>query len=160
VSDARELLTTGLERLDALYLAAIRAFAPPNPAFERDRIITELAKKRELAYVCGVLSEGENEAALIFEVIRDVLDTEPRASIEHLLDEARYYLRTSIDPLWQLDAQTPSLANAFAYLETVLARRIARIEKLALNPPLADDVEPDARELLGMTHEEGLRKRC
>ncbi len=148
MSDIREAIVTGLAALDDLYVEAIRTYAPPNPQFERDRIIRSLVNKREIAYVCGFLSEGENEAALIFGLIRELLDIDPSAEIGHLLDEARYYLRTSVDPEWQLDAEIPTLAGALRYLTIVLARRIARAAEGRVEPPLADVAESDSRTLM------------
>ncbi len=148
MSDIREAIATGLAALDDLYVEAIRTYAPPNPQFERDRIIRSLINKREIAYVCGFLSEGENEAALIFGLIRELLDVDPNAEIGHLLHEARYYLRTSVDPEWQLEAETPALATALRYLAIVVARRIARAAQAQVEPPLAELAEPDARALL------------
>lgn len=144
----RELLGSGLEQLDKLYVAAIAAFAPPNPGFERDRIIRALVNKREIAYVCGFLSEGENEAALIFGLMHELLAADPNGAVGHLFDEARYYLRTSIDPTWQLANAPTTIAAALGYLAIVLKRRIARIATTPVAPPLADHVEPDARALL------------
>ncbi len=145
---SHDVIADGLERLDDLFVEAIRAFAPPNPQFERDRIIHALHNKRDVAYVCGFLSEGENEAVLIFGLIRDVLADDRDADVDHLLDEARYYLRTSVDPAWQLETDRPTVQAAFDYLARVLERRIARIAARGTDPSPADFVEPDARRLL------------
>ncbi len=143
-----DVIAVELERLDELFVEAISAFAPPNPQFERDRIIRELPNKREMAYVCGLLSEGENEAVLIFGLMRDMLAADPAAVVDHLLDEARYYLRTSVDPAWQLESDRPTPQAAFDYLAIVLERRIARIAARDAGATPADFVEPDARRLL------------
>lgn len=141
-------LETGLARLDRLYREAIGTFAPPNPAFERDRIIGALATPRELAFVLGFLAEGENEAALLLELMREMRRDCPEQSVAHILDEAWYYLRTSIDATWQLDGGEPSVAAALAYLITMLERRIARLRTVRRAPPLADDLDPGARAVL------------
>jgi hypothetical protein len=143
-----ESIAAGLDRLDDLFVEAIRTFAPPNPQFERDRIVRDLTNKREVAYVCGFLSEGENEAVLIFGLIRDMLAADPDAVVDHLLDEARYYLRTSVDPAWQLEPDRPAPDAAFDYLALVLARRIGRVRARPADAPSANVAEPDARRLL------------
>jgi hypothetical protein len=148
MSDPHRELADGLARLDERYVAAIRAFAPPNPQFERDRIIASLANKREIAYVCGFLSEGENETALILSLVRDLLAADPQAETGHLLDEAWYYLRTSIDESWQLDTAAPSAIAAIRYLEAMLGRRIERALAAGERSALAEPPDADARELL------------
>jgi hypothetical protein len=81
--------------------------------------------KRDLLYALGVLNEGENEAALIAGLLFERLAADPVAEVEHLVREAWYYLRTSIDPAWQFDDGAPSLPALLAYLDTVLAERTA-----------------------------------
>jgi hypothetical protein len=81
--------------------------------------------KRDLLYALGVLNEGENEAALIAGLLFERLAADPAAEVAHLVREAWYYLRTSIDPAWQFDDGAPSLPALLAYLDTVLAERTA-----------------------------------
>jgi hypothetical protein len=81
--------------------------------------------KRDLLYALGVLNEGENEAALIAGLLFERLAPDPAAEVAHLMREAWYYLRTSIDPAWQFDDGAPSLPALLAYLDTVLAERTA-----------------------------------
>ncbi len=143
-----ERLRAGLPQLETLYRDLVRAAAPANPQFERERIIAQAGNPRELVFLFGLLSEGENEAALLLELVDAVLAAEPRSPVAHLADEAWYYLRTSIDADWQLDAGAPSLGAALAYLFAVLTRRL---EQLRLAPPpvtLTASGEPEAARLL------------
>ncbi len=127
-------LRAGVAELESLYRDLIRAAAPPNPQFERERIIAQAPNPRELVFVFGLTSEGENEAALLLELIASVLAAEPGAPVAHIADEAWYYLRTSIDREWQLDDGSPCLSAALAYLYGVLCERL---ERLLHDPPAA-----------------------
>jgi hypothetical protein len=131
MSLAREL-RDGCARLERVYGELIRAYVPENPQFEVQRIVEDLRNKREIVFVLGLLSEGENEAALILALANDVLAQTPQADVAHLVDEAWYYLRTSIDPRWQLDDGPPSAAAAMTYLRELLE---ARRDALAGLPP-------------------------
>lgn len=125
-------LAAGLPQLHELYRDLIRAAAPPNPQFERERIIAQAANPRELVFLFGLLSEGENEAALLLELISTVLAADAAAPVAHIADEAWYYMRTSIDPDWQLDDGAPSMSAALAYVYDVLTERL---DWLAATPP-------------------------
>jgi hypothetical protein len=130
-------LREGCARLECIYTELIRAYVPENPQFEVRRIIEDLRNKREIVFVMGLLSEGENEAALILALANEGLADAPDADVGHLLDEAWYYLRTSIDPLWQLDDGAPAAGAAFAYLLEVLETRrdaLARLPARVLPP--------------------------
>lgn len=143
--DAR--LHAGVPALRALYRDVLRAAAPPNPQYERERIIAQAPNPRELVFLFGVLSEGENEAALLLELMADVRITEPGAPVAHLVDEAWYYLRTSIDEHWQLDDGPPSAGGALGYLLLVLTERLERL-RCAPQPVAVAQGEPDRAALL------------
>jgi hypothetical protein len=143
----RARLNAGLPELQALYRDCIRRAAPPNPQFERERIIAQAPNPRELAFLFGLLNEGENEAALLLELVDSVHAADPRAPVEHIADEAWYYLRTSIDPEWQLDTAGPSLAAALAYLFIVLDQRR---DALAALPVPAEPERDDAPARTGL----------
>jgi hypothetical protein len=101
-----------------------------SPLFEVERIIETLPVKREIVFVMGLLTEGENEAALLLALANDVLAATVDADVAHLIDEAWYYLRTSIDPAWQLDDEGPSAPAALAYLGETLQGRLAQLASL------------------------------
>ena len=138
----------GSAELNNVYRDLIRAYAPPNVQFERERIIAQLSNPREIAFVLGLLREGENEAGLLLELIATVCGTDPDAATEHLVDEAWYYLRTSIDATWQIDDAPPNAAAAFAYLIAVLGDRLATLHARPVAASLADDDNPGHAELL------------
>lgn len=131
-------LTLGLSELDGLYTDLIRAFLPENREFERERIILALPRKREIAYMFGLLNEGENEAALLLELVAETIADDPMAQTEHLLEEMSYYLRTSIDREWQLE-HPASASAALAYLLATLDERLKRIRTLPERPAIAFD---------------------
>jgi hypothetical protein len=141
-------LCARIGELHAGYRDLLRAYAPPNPAYERERIIAQLANPRELIFVLGLLSEGENEAALLLDLICTVVAADPGAPTAHLADEAWYYLRTSIDPAWQLDPEPPSMSAALQYLLMILRERLARLRAEPAPSALADDVIDGRAELL------------
>ncbi len=155
----------GVAALDALYRDLIRAYAPPNPQYERERIIAQAHAPRELAFVLGLLSEGENEAALLLELTAAVLRDNPQTNVEHLVDEAWYYLRTSIDDRWQLDDGLPSAGAALTYLELILSERRDRLRAAEREQPLAAREAPERAaqlrslrdRLLGNEHADGKR---
>jgi hypothetical protein len=120
----RARLRAGLPELAGLFRDLIRAAVPPNPQFERERIIVQTHCPRELVFLLGSLSEGENEAALLLELVDSVTMAEPASPVGHMVDEAWYYLRTSIDTQWRLDEGEPSAAAALAYLFVVLTERL------------------------------------
>jgi hypothetical protein len=125
-------LREGCAALERVYGELIRAYVPENPQYEVRRIIDDVPVKREIVFVMGLLSEGENEAALLLALANDMLRESPSTDVSHLVDEAWYYLRTSIDPLWQLDPGAPSAGAALAYLTELLE---ARRDALARLPP-------------------------
>lgn len=123
-------LRIGCAALESLYGELIRAYVPQNPQFEVERIIDDLPVKREIVFIMGLLSEGENEAALLLALANDVLASDPTAEVAHLIDEGWYYLRTSIDPGWQIDDGLPSATAALAYLAELLRGRLAQLASL------------------------------
>lgn len=140
-------LHLGLRELRELYLDLVRAFVPPNPQFERERIIASLPQPREVCFVFGLLSEGENEAALLLELVDAERRADPEAPVDHLEDEAWYYLRTSIDTAWQLDDDPPSALAALVYLHIVLAERLEEL-RASSRPSLAAEGDAERRPLL------------
>jgi hypothetical protein len=141
-------LAAGLPQLHELFREMIRAWVPPNPQFERERIIAQAPNPRELVFLFGLLSEGENEAALLLELIAEVLAANAAAPVAHIADEAWYYLRTSIDPAWQLDDGAPSMGAALAYLYAVLDNRREGLRVTPSAPPLVNRDADDAASLL------------
>lgn len=141
-------LHAGLPELHALFRDLVRAAAPPNPQFERERIIAQAPNPRELVFLLGLLSEGENEAALLLDLIDAVVSAEPDAVVAHILDEAWYYLRTSIDANWQLDDGAPCAGAALAYLFSVLTERLDTLRRSPPPAALAVSIEPQRATLL------------
>lgn len=147
-ADERARLRAGLPELHELYRDIVRAAAPPNRQYERERIIAQAANPRELVFLFGLLSEGENETALLLDLIDTVAAADPQAVTDHILDEAWYYLRTSIDPAWQLDDAAPSGAAALAYLYSVLSDRLDDLRQSPPAPLRAQRPPVDAEALL------------
>ncbi len=118
-------LAADLAALERIFDDALEIVLP-NPAALR---FTDLALgfqgKRDLVFALGVLNEGENEAALIASLASDALARDPAFDIAHLVREAWYYLRTSIDPAWQFDATPASFTSSLAYIGAVVRERIA-----------------------------------
>lgn len=148
LSDQRARLHAGLPELHELYRDCVRAAAPPNPQFERERIIAQAPNPRELVFLFGLLNEGENEAALLLELVDAVYTADPQAPVAHIADEAWYYLRTSIDAHWQHDAGEPSLAAALAYLFSVLDDRWDALSSRTPSLPEPDETSVYARTML------------
>jgi hypothetical protein len=121
-----------LAALERIFDDALEA-AMPNPVALR---FTDLdlgyQGKRDLVFGLALLEEGENEAALIAGLAHDALARDPAFDVAHLLREAWYYLRTSIDPQWQFDDPPDSFGPALAYIGALLRQRVA-----ALLPPAA-----------------------
>ena len=117
-----EAIDRGLAELDTLFAAALAAAVPNPAALTFSEMVLDFNAMRDLLFALGILSEGENEAALIVALARARLRHAPEADIAHLATEAWYYLRTSIDPTWQFDDAPPSLMAAIAYLIQVLSR--------------------------------------
>jgi hypothetical protein len=122
------LLALGRDELERRYGELIRASVPPNPAFDFERTIASLPAKRDLVFVLGLLSDGENEAALCLELADEKLAAAPGADVTHILEEAWYYLRTSADLGWQIDDEPVPVRAMFAYLDTLLRSRLERLE--------------------------------
>jgi hypothetical protein len=133
-------LRAGLPELDAL----LRAAVPANPQFERERIIVQARCPRELVFLLGYLNEGENEAALLLELIDSTAAAHPDEPVAHMVDEAWYYLRTSIDPQWQLDDSEPSAGAALGYLFAVLSRRLDQLREATPRPQTNRPNSPDS----------------
>jgi hypothetical protein len=152
------VLARGLAELERIYAEGIRAFLPQNAQFERERIIAALANKREIAFVCGLLNEGENEAALILELIARALERDPAAPVEHMVEEMAYYLRTSIDETWQLAARPPSATAAVIYLAAALEERVSALQVRL--PCDSSDVARDRRLLEEIEEREGRPSRA
>ena len=137
----------GLAELDTVFATALAAAVPYPAALTFSEMNLDYNAMRDLLFALGVLNEGENEAALIVGMTRARLRHAPDAPIDHLEREAWYYLRTSIDPTWQLDGGTPSIPAILAYLTTILRERIAA---LSADPPkvYADPTPPEERRAL------------
>jgi hypothetical protein len=146
--DTAARLRRGLPELHALLRDVLRAAAPANPQYERERVIARAPNPRELVFLFGYLSESENEAALLLDLIADVLAADGQAPIGHLVDEAWYYLRTSIDVEWQLDDGAASASAALVYLFTVLTERIAGAQPLDGPAAFAPDDAARAKHVL------------
>lgn len=136
-----------LAELDGLFAAALSAAVPNPAALTFSEMSLDYNAMRDLLFALGILNEGENEAALIVGMTRARLRHAPGAPIDHLEREAWYYLRTSIDPTWQLDDRPPSIPAILTYLAAVLKERIAA---LAQTPPQAfvDPTPPGDRRAL------------
>jgi hypothetical protein len=140
MSDALDL-PVALERLERRLDAALAAALPNAYAFTFSESVVGYQAKRDVVYACGILNEGENEAALILGFIHDRRAQDPTAPIDHLTREAWYYLRTSTDPSWQIDPAGPSLPVIVAFLDEMLAERTARLH--AGPPPRAIAADDD-----------------
>jgi hypothetical protein len=114
-----------LAELEARFDEALAAALAEPAALIFTELPLAYQGKRDLLYGIGLLNEGENEAALIAGLIFERLREAPQAGVEHLMREAWYYLRTSIDPGWQFDDGAPSLPALLAYLDRVLEERTA-----------------------------------
>jgi hypothetical protein len=129
------------DALDSLYEDAIRAFLPANPSFDFERSLAGLQSKRDVAFLLGLLSDGENEAALCLELAHAKRAASPASDVTHILEEGWYYLRTSIDLGWQLEPGPAPDRAMVAYLEAMLR---GRIERLAQEPRLAPAADEPA----------------
>jgi hypothetical protein len=134
--------------LERLYEDAIRAFVPPNPSFDFERTLHGLQGKRDVAFVLGLLSDGENEAALCLELAHDKLAAAPDADLSVILEEGWYYLRTSIDVDWQLDDGPVPVRAMYAYLAALLRGRMERLANEPRHAPLADEPAEERAGLL------------
>jgi hypothetical protein len=137
----------GLAELDTVFAAALSAAVPNPAALTFSEMVLDFNAMRDLLFALEILNEGENEAALIVGLARARLRHAPEADISHLATEAWYYLRTSIDPTWQLGAGDPSIPAILAYLATILRERIALLS--ATPPaPFTDPTPADERRAL------------
>jgi len=118
-----EALERDLAELERRFDDALNAALPNPVALIFSDLPLAYQGKRDLVFAMDLLSEGENECALIAGFVRDRLRDEPGAGVAHMTREAWYYLRTSIDPTWQFDDGEPSLAAALAFLSQVLRER-------------------------------------
>lgn len=112
-----------LAELERTFDDALEAALPNPVALIFSDLPLAYQGKRDLVFALDLLNEGENECALIAGFVRDRLREQPGADVAHLVREAWYYLRTSIDPTWQFDDGEPSLSAAIAYLNQVLLDR-------------------------------------
>jgi hypothetical protein len=139
-------LRAALDRLEAIFDDALEV-AMPNPvALRFSDLRLGYQGKRDLVFALDLLLEGENEAALIAGIARDALEREPDFDVAHLIREAWYYLRTSIDPAWQFDESPPDFDPALSYIGHVLRERIAQHVPQADHP--TDEPTPDHRRAL------------
>jgi hypothetical protein len=121
-------LADALARLERAFDAALDAALPNPVALRFSDLDLGYQGKRDLVFALDLFNEGENEAALIAKLAGDAQSADPAFDIAHLEREAWYYLRTSIDPTWQFD-RPRTLAPLVAYLEAVLAERVARVSR-------------------------------
>jgi hypothetical protein len=136
-----------LADLEARFDEALAAALPAPAALIFTDLPLAYQGKRDLLYALGLLNEGENEAALIAGLLFERLRAAPQAGVEHLMREAWYYLRTSIDPSWQFDDGAPSLPALLAYLDRVLDERAATARALPRRDE-PDGVPPAERAAL------------
>jgi hypothetical protein len=142
-------LDAGVAALDAVFAEALEAALPVPAALTFSERINDVQGRRDLLFALGILNEGENEAALISILARDALRRNPSLDAAHMAREAWYYLRTSIDPAWQVDDGEPSFAAALDYLATVVRERTATLAAKPKPPPIAgDEPRPDRAALL------------
>jgi len=113
----------GLDDLERRFDEALDAALPNPVALIFSDLPLAYQGKRDLVFALDLLSEGENECALIAGFIRDRLRENGGADVAHLEREAWYYLRTSIDPGWQFDDGEPSVPAALAYVAQILRER-------------------------------------
>ena len=112
----------------------------PNPyALRFSEIRFDFQAKRDLVFALGLLNEGENEAMLIAALARRELERDPSFDAAHLVREAWYYLRTSIDPAWQFDDVPPDFGAAIAYVRDLLRERVAAYRRPSGTPADAPD---------------------
>jgi hypothetical protein len=91
---------TRLDELERLFDDALDATIPNPVALIFSDLPLAYQGKRDLVFAMGLLNEGENECALIAGFIADRVRADAQADVSHLVREAWYYLRTSIDPTW------------------------------------------------------------
>ena len=144
----------GLAELDTLFAAALSAAVPNPAALPFSEMPLDFNGLRDLLFAFEILNEGENEAALIVGLTRARLRHAPDADVSHLATEAWYYLRTSIDPTWQLNAGEPSIPAILAYLAAILRERIAALSA-APPQPFIDPTPPQDRRTLLESLREG-----
>lgn len=129
-------LEHGLDELDGIFEELLWAALPHPAALTFSELTFDLQGKRDLVFALALLKEGENECVLILGLARDALRRSPGADLDHTIREAWYYLRTSIDPGWQIDDGSPSVAAALAYVASVTRERLARVRATKPSRPV------------------------
>ncbi len=133
-------LADDLALLERIFDAALERVLPNPVALRFTDLPLGFQGKRDLVFALALLEEGENEAALIAGLAAEAFAIDPQFDATHLIREAWYYLRTSIDPNWQFDDPPASFGPAIAYIGTLLEQRMATYERPAGVP----SDEPDA----------------
>jgi hypothetical protein len=133
-------LADDLAQLERLFDDALERVLPNPVALRFTDLRLGYQGKRDLVFGLGLLDEGENEAALIAGLAHTASGRDPAADLTHLLREAWYYLRTSIDPQWQFDETPPSFGPALRYIGALLQQRVAA----HIAPPALSSDAPDA----------------
>ena len=142
-----------LAALEGAFDAALAVVIPNPVALVFSDLPLGYQGKRDLVFAMGLLNEGENECALIAGFIHDRLAADPQADVAHLLREAWYYLRTSIDATWQFDDGEPALPAALAYLTQALRERTAVARSWPRPPDEPGPVPDGAARLLRLRSE-------
>jgi hypothetical protein len=133
-------LADDLAVLERIFDDALERVMPNPVALRFTDIRLDYQAKRDLVFALALLEEGENEAALIAGLAADAIANDPAFDATHLIREAWYYLRTSIDPTWQFDDPPATFGPALAYIGTLLEQRTATYDR----PSGAPRDEPDA----------------
>jgi len=139
-------LADDLADLEAIFDDALEAVMPNPVALRFTDLPLAYQGKRDLVFALALMEEGENEAALIAGLAHDALARDPSFDAAHLLREAWYYLRTSIDPAWQFDDPPATFGPALAYVGALVKLRVAAHVRPAHAP--SDLPDADARRAL------------
>jgi hypothetical protein len=142
-------LADDLAVLERLFDDALDAVLPNPAALRFTDLPLGFQGKRDLVFALALLEEGENEAALIAGLAHAAIVRDPQFDAAHLVREAWYYLRTSIDPNWQFDDTPATFGPALAYIGTLLEVRVANCARTAIAPCNEPDAET-RRALLGV----------
>jgi hypothetical protein len=148
-AQALVVLEPGLDELDRLFDELLWAALPNPAALTFSELPIGLQGRRDVVFALALLNEGENECALILGLMRDALRRSPEHDVAPMLHEAWYYLRTSIDPAWQIDDGEPSIPAALAYLATIVRERIAQARQSPPKAPSDTMAGTDRAALLG-----------
>jgi len=143
---AAAALADELADLEAIFDDALATVMPNPVALRFSDLPLDFQGKRDLVFALALLAEGENEAALIAGLAHDALVRDPAFDVAHLVREAWYYVRTSIDPNWQFDDPPASFGPALTYVGTLLRERVAAATRPAKTP--SDEPGADARRAL------------